>query len=153
MFAFINLVVLSFFVENVNCPSPAVNDKKNSWLAVQQWHSVWISTENSRNVHTVSGFYDILQVKRLTVTLFSTTWSLISVFISLKYISISGSIQVVHWKEWRLVTYLLSLRGGGSDFVEKCRTKAVVIFKVSPVHWWMWCLYTITWNVCLLKAF
>lgn len=97
-------------------------------------------------------FSEICQVKKnVTMTLFTTAWTLFSVFISLKYISISRSSQVVHWREWRLVTYLLSFRD--SDFVKKCRTKALVIFKVSLVHWWMWCLYTITWNVCLLNAF
>lgn len=68
--------------------------------------------------HTMSGFCEIFQVNKLKVTLFSTTWSLISVFICIKYISISRSIQVIHCKEWMSPPTLLSLRGDNREFFE-----------------------------------
>lgn len=74
--------------------------------------------EFKKCTHTMSGFCEIFQVKKLKVTLFSTTWSLISVFICIKYISISGSIQVIHCKEWMSSPTHLSLRGDNREFFE-----------------------------------
>jgi len=83
--------------------------------------------------HAVSGFYETFPVGKLTVTLLSTTRSLISVFISIKYISMSRSIQVIHCREWMSTLTFLRLRADSSGFFEECQTKPVVAFRVSLV--------------------
>lgn len=82
------------------------NFARSKWVWKQSWLMQLTMTQcknlhqKFKCAHTMSGFYKIFQVKKLTATLFSTTWSLISAFICINYISISRSIQVIHSKEW-----------------------------------------------------
>lgn len=111
-----------------------------------------IHQEFMKCTHTISGICEIFKVKKLKVTLFSTTWSPVSVFICIKYISISRSIQVIHCKELMSSPTLLVLRRDKKEFEQE-----LWLF-LRSIQCWLWhynrlygALYRILWMKCIPK--
>lgn len=119
------------FCTNFVCSKRACHQ---SWLLqLTDTQSKNLHQKFRKCTHREAGFYEIFQGKKLTVTLFSITWSLISVFICTKYVSLSRSTQVIHCKEWMSSLTCLSLRADSSEFFGKCQTKPIVTFRVTLV--------------------